>query len=141
MSAGEWICLAGIPTPGLVSSHDPRTAGAGCRRRILRRCAGGFGFAPQDRKNYKIRGHAKLNACPLIFTFSRPCSEVAEATRAERHSKRRSAVFLVCARAGKRLPGRYGILKEGEEGAQRNLFLIYLPGKDQNQGPLFLIWS
>ena len=82
---------------------------------------------------------AKLNACPLIFIFFKPHSEVASAARAERRSKRRSAVFSDCARTGKRLPGRCRIFKKGEKGAQRNLFLIYLPGKDQNQGPLFLI--
>ena len=60
----------------MVSGKSDENVGAGCRRRILRGGVGGFGSASQDRKNYKISGHAKLNAYSLIFTFSKPCSEV-----------------------------------------------------------------
>ena len=62
---------------------------------------------------------AKLNAYPLIFTFSKPCSEVTSATHtpAQKGVRKGAPLFSRLAQAGKSLPGICRISKEGEEGA------------------------
>ena len=62
---------------------------------------------------------AKLNAYPLIFTFSKPHSEVTSATHipAQKGVPKGAPLFSCFAQDGKSLPGRCRILKEGEEGA------------------------
>ena len=62
---------------------------------------------------------AKLNAYPLIFTFSKPCSEVTSATHtpAQKGGRKGAPLFSPFVQTGKSLPGICRISKEGEEGA------------------------
>ena len=61
---------------------------------------------------------AKLNAYPLIFTFSKPCSEVASATHtpAQKGIRKGAPLFSRLAQTGMSLPGICRISKEGERG-------------------------
>ncbi len=50
---------------------------------------------------------AKLNAYPLIFTFSKPCSEVTSVTHtpAQKGVRKGTPLFSRLVQAGKSLPG------------------------------------
>ena len=62
---------------------------------------------------------AKLNAYPLIFTFSKPYSEVTSATHtpAQKGVRKGAPLLSPFAQAGKSLPGICRISKKGAEGA------------------------
>ena len=61
---------------------------------------------------------AKLNAYPLIFTFSKPCSEVTSATHipAQKGVRKGAPLFSPFAQTAKSLPDICRISKVSEEG-------------------------